>query len=99
VTTPYVRFWYAITVAFVACLVVAIASVGYASWVNDQSQQRAEKGQAELATAQAQQRAALCGMVVLMDDAYSKTPPTTAAGRNLADAIAVARMRLNCPAR
>lgn len=95
-SSPYVRFWYAITVAFAACLITAIASVGYASWVNSESQRRAELGQRELAVAQAQQKAALCGMVVLMDDAYSKTPPTTPAGRNLADAIAVARMRLGC---
>jgi hypothetical protein len=99
VSTPYVRFWYAITVAFVACLITAIASVGYASWVNGQSQKRAEQAQAQLAVAQAQQRAALCGMVVLMDDAYSKTPPSTPAGRNLADAIAVARVRAQCPPR
>lgn len=98
-STPYVRFWYAIAVAFVACLISAASSVGYASWVNAQSQKRAERGQAELAAAQAQQRAALCEMVVLMDDAYSKSPPTTAAGRNLADAIAVARVKAGCPPR
>lgn len=98
-TSPAIRLSYAIVVAFIASAVVAFSSLAYASHVNGESQKRAERGQAELAAAQAQQKAALCGMVVLMDDAYRKTPPTTPAGRNLADAIGAARMRLNCPPR
>ena len=54
---------------------------------------------AELARVQAEQRAALCGMVVLMDDAYRQTPATTPAGKNLADAIGEARQKLGCPPR
>lgn len=39
-SSPMVRAWYAIAVSFFACLVVAIASVGYTSYVQRKSDQR-----------------------------------------------------------
>lgn len=39
-TTPYVRFWYAIMVAFVACLIAAGASVLYADHIQRQDDRR-----------------------------------------------------------
>lgn len=39
-STPYVRFWYAIAVAFVACLITAMGSVFYASRVQAESDRR-----------------------------------------------------------
>lgn len=38
-----------------------------------------------------------CAVVVTLDDAYHETPPTTAAGRNLADSIAQLRREIGCP--
>jgi hypothetical protein len=40
VTSPKVRLWYALLVSFLACLVVALASVGYASYVQRQNDRR-----------------------------------------------------------
>lgn len=98
-STPYVRFWYAIAVAFVACAVCAGAAMGYGIYVNGESRRRAEQAQTELARVQQEQRDALCRMVVLMDDAWHETPPSTTSGRNLAEAIADARATLGCPKR
>lgn len=39
-TTPAVRVWYAIVVAFIACVVVALASVFYASQIQRESDRR-----------------------------------------------------------
>lgn len=39
-TTPAVRFWYATTVAFIACVAVALASVFYTSHVQRESDRR-----------------------------------------------------------
>lgn len=38
-----------------------------------------------------------CTVVATMDDSYRETPPTTPAGRNLADSIAQLRRNLGCP--
>jgi hypothetical protein len=38
-----------------------------------------------------------CKVVGTMDDSYRETPPTTVAGRNLADSIAQLRQDLGCP--
>lgn len=98
-STPYVRFWYAIAVAFIACVVFGSAGIGIGFWANGQSQKRSAAAQAELARVQQEQRDALCRMVVLMDDAWHETPPSTVSGRNLAQAIADARATLGCPKR
>jgi hypothetical protein len=37
-----------------------------------------------------------CVVVATMDDSYRETPPTTAAGRNLAESIAQLRHDLGC---
>jgi hypothetical protein len=42
---------------------------------------------------------AFCGILILLDDTYRKTPPSTPAGKGLARAIAVARQQYHCPPR
>lgn len=39
-SSPYVRFWYAIAVAFVACLVAAAAALLFADYVQRQNDRR-----------------------------------------------------------
>lgn len=38
----------------------------------------------------------ICGLLVVLDDAYGQTPPTTQLGRNIADEIHRYRQRLGC---
>jgi hypothetical protein len=93
VSTPYVRFWYAIMVAFLACLVVAIASVGYASWVNHEAQKRSA-----LARQDSDRR--WCALLTDLDGAYGSTPkPTTETGRKVAAEIHKLRVAFGCPER
>lgn len=39
-STPLVRAWYALAVAFAACLIVAIASVAYSTYAQRQNDRR-----------------------------------------------------------
>ncbi len=38
----------------------------------------------------------ICGLIIVTDDAYLKTPPTTEVGRNIAAAMHAYRQRLGC---
>lgn len=38
----------------------------------------------------------ICGLLVVLDDAYAQTPPTTPVGRNIADEIHRYRQKLGC---
>lgn len=92
-STPYVRFWYAITVAFAACLITAIASVGYSSWVNSESQRRSQQARVE-----SDRR--WCALLSDLDDAYQGPPaPTTELGRKVAAEIHRLRIAFACPAK
>lgn len=79
-------FWLimVVTVIFAAAGSILI-SVG----VNHRSIER------ERAARQATERA-FCGIIILLDDSYSKTPPATAAGRELARAVSNARAVNHC---
>lgn len=49
------------------------------------------------AEARNQQRAReICGLIVLLDNTYQQTKPTTALGQNIADEIHAYRTRLGC---
>lgn len=50
-------------------------------------------------TARVASEQALCQVYVILDNVYAKTPPTTEAGRDLAAAIANARVVNHCPPR
>jgi hypothetical protein len=91
-TPSYVRFWYAIAVAFVACLVAAGASIVYASVVQRQAEKRTEAERAE-----SDRR--WCSLLVELDNAYHTKPgPTTDVGRKVADEIHQLRIGFGCPA-
>lgn len=91
-TTPYVRFWYAIVMAFLACLVAAGGAVVYASVVQRQAEQRTEAERAE-----SDRR--WCSLLVELDNAYHTKPgPTTDVGRKVAAEIHQLRIDFGCPA-
>lgn len=91
-STPLIRAWYAIAVSFFACLVVAVGSVGYASHVQKQAEQRAE-----LARQKSDRR--WCDLLVSVGDAQQDTPPATASGRRFAEEIAELRRSFGCTVR
>lgn len=75
------------TVIFAAASSILV-SVG----VNQRSIER------ERAARQASERA-FCGIIILLDDSYSRTPPATQAGKELAQAVSNARVINHCPPR
>lgn len=91
-TTPYVRFWYAIAVAFVACLLSAGGAIVYAGVVQRQAEQRTEAERAE-----SDRR--WCALLTELDNAYHIKPgPTTDVGRKVAAEIHELRISFGCPA-
>jgi hypothetical protein len=90
VSRPLIRAWYALTVSFLACLVVAIASVGYASWVNHKAEQRSEQARRD-----SDQR--WCGLFTVIDP--PEAPPTTERGQVIAEKIHELRVSFGCPER
>ena len=90
--TPYVRFWYAIAMAFVACAVAAGGAIVYASVVQRQAERRTEAERAE-----SDRR--WCALLVELDNAYRIPPgPTTEVGRKVAAEIHQLRISFGCPA-
>lgn len=79
-TTPAVRFGYAVVVAFFACLAIALASVGYANHVQKESERRAE-----LVRIESDRR--WCKLLSDLDGAYNAPPPKTETGRSVAAEI------------
>jgi hypothetical protein len=93
VTSPKVRLWYALLVSFLACVVVAASSVGYASWVNKQAERRSE-----MARQESDQR--WCALLGDLDSAYQSPPkPTTPTGQKVATEIHRLRLAFGCPER
>lgn len=92
-TSPKVRLWYALLVSFLACVVVAGSSVGYAGWVNAESQKRA-------AAARVESDRRWCSLLTALDETYQGPPsPTTELGRKVAAEIHELRVAFGCPER
>lgn len=91
--------WWPTAAAAATSILSSMLTVILLLVIQARATEREREARAEIARVQAQQQAALCGMVVLMDDAYRQTPATTPAGKNLADAIGQARVQLGCPPR
>lgn len=90
-TTPKVRLWYALLISFIACVVVALASVFYASNVQEQSERRWRDQQR-----QSDQR--WCALLVQLTNAQDKSPPATQSGREFAAELVRLRDSFGCPA-
>lgn len=90
-STPYVRFWYAITVAFVACVVTAAGAVIYASAVQRQAEDRTRAERVE-----SDRR--WCALLVDIGNSQRAVPPKTDSGRRFAAEIDKLRGDFGCPA-
>jgi hypothetical protein len=92
VTTPAIRFSYAVVVAFFACLAIALASVVYTNHVQGQAERRARMERAE-----SDRR--WCALLNELDGAYSAPPgPTTETGRKVAIEVHQLRADFGCVA-
>jgi hypothetical protein len=93
VSTPLIRAGYALLVSFLACVVIALASVAYANHVQRQAERRAE-----LVRIESDRR--WCSLLGELDSAYSVPPgPSTELGRRVAQEIHRLRVEFGCPAR
>jgi hypothetical protein len=92
VSAPYVRFWYAITVAFVAVLAVSIAGVAYTNFVQKQAERRAEAVRVE-----SDRR--WCSLLVDIGNSQRAVPPKTESGKRFAAEIDRLRHEFGCPDR
>jgi hypothetical protein len=89
VTTPYVRFWYAIAVAFIAVVGIAGAGVGYTNYVQKQAEQRAE-----LVRIESDRR--WCSLLVDIGNSQRAVPPKTESGIRFAAEIDKLRHEFGC---
>jgi hypothetical protein len=81
--------WYSWVVVVLAPIIAATAMLIVSLKINAQS--IAREREARQASEQA-----FCGIVVLLDDAWTRTPPTTQSGRELAVAVDRARHDYRC---
>jgi hypothetical protein len=72
--------------------VIAALALGV-TWVNIQNNHSIARER----TARVASQRAFCGIIILLDDSYRHTPPSTQAGRQLASAISTARIVNSCP--
>lgn len=77
---------------FLGIFLVLVSAGIWVQRQNDQSVQR------ERMARQASERA-FCGIIILLDDAWTASPPTTDSGRALALAVTNARVVNHCPLR
>jgi Flp pilus assembly pilin Flp len=89
VTSPAVRIWYALLISFIACVVVAGASVFYAGTVQAESERRWRDQQR-----QSDQR--WCKLFVQLTDSQDKTPPTSESGKQFAAELTRLRGEFGC---
>jgi hypothetical protein len=81
--------WYSWVVVVMVPILVSTGVLIVALRVNQRSieRERAERLAAERA---------FCGIVVLLDDSYRRSPPSTPAGKDLAREVAEARIAYRC---
>lgn len=76
---------YALIVVFVTSFALAVANVLYTNHVNGQAEHRNQQRAREI-----------CGLIVVLDDAYRQNPPTTELGRHIAAEMHTYRVGLGC---
>jgi len=91
-TVPYVRFWYAIVLAYVAMVGIAAAGVAYTNYVQKQAEQRAE-----LVRIESDRR--WCALLVDIGNSQRAVPPKTPSGLRFAAEIDRLRREFGCPER
>jgi hypothetical protein len=81
----------------VVVLVPLLASVGVLVITLRVNERTVETTVAREREARRAAELAFCGIIVLLDDTYKRTPPETPAGKGLAKAVRDARGTYNCP--
>lgn len=76
---------YALLTCFVAFVGLAISGLVYINHVQDQGDRR-----------NAARAREICGLIVVLDDAYRQNPPTTELGRHIAAEMHTYRVGLGC---
>jgi len=90
VSTPLIRAWYAIAVAFAACVVIALAGVGYTNHVQRQADRRSTAERAD-----SDRR--WCALLVDISRGQREAPPKTESGQRFAEEIDQLRREFGCP--
>jgi hypothetical protein len=88
-----VHGWYPIVMLVVVFVAVSFLNILYTQHVNKQRQQADARAEA---AARAASRASTCQLVVAFDELYKETPPTTPAGKNVAQLWSNYRVTLGC---
>lgn len=76
---------YALMACFVLIVALGVGNVLYTDHVEQQAEQRNQARAREI-----------CGLIVVLDDAYRSSPPTTELGRHIATEVHTYRLGLGC---
>lgn len=76
---------YAALACFAAVISLAVAGILYTNHVASQSEHHDQERARQI-----------CGLIVVLDDAYRQTPPTTEVGRHVAAELHTYRVGLGC---
>lgn len=91
--------WYSWVVVVVVPLLASMGVLVVSLRVNQQAIERERSARVAAERQVEASRLALCEIYVILDDAYQRTAPTTEAGRDIAEAVARARVVNRCPPR
>jgi hypothetical protein len=83
------RILYAVIVAYLVSIVLTTVNILYTNNVDRDARD-------DLHDFVVRNNQQWCGLLVGIDDAYQKTPPTTLAGKNFAAAVHVVRINFDC---
>ena len=83
--TGAMRAWATVLMLMLGFGLALGLTIGYVTKVDQRAEQRNVERTREI-----------CGLIVVLDDAYQQTKPTTALGQNIADEIHRYRLRLGC---
>ena len=81
---------YVLAVVLLVCISLTLATTLLALVANKRSEER------ERAARLASERA-WCSVIITLDESYRETPPSTAAGKHVAEGIARLRTQFRCP--
>jgi hypothetical protein len=101
VTKPYVPFWYAIALAFIAVVAISLSGVAYTNHVQKQAERRSEAARieserrAELVRIESDRR--WCSLLVDIGNSQRAVPPKTESGIRFAAEIDKLRREFGCP--
>lgn len=87
---------YAAVVVFVTLMAVGLGNVLYTNHVDERRAASERAGKAAQRRAAEQTKAAVCAMILANVTVYDETPPTSPAGRNLAESWDLLSAQFGC---